>query len=156
MIMVLGFKLYTGVIGSARTDKDFAEAFIILLGNLLGCFVIMIEKSDKAKEIVEAKMAVQLYITFIRACLCGGIIYSCVRAFQRSLYLLVILFVAAFILSGAEHSIADFCYIISAEKFGTQSTIFMLTVIIGNLVGAELFSRTSVTTWTMYVPGKEI
>ena len=144
MIMVLDFKLYTGVIGSARTDKDFAEAFIILLGNLLGCFVIMIEKSDKAKEIVEAKMAVQLHITFIRACLCGGIIYSCVRAFQRSLYPLVILFVAAFILSGAEHSIADFCYIISAEKFGTQSTIFMLTVIIGNLVGAQLYSRTSV------------
>lgn len=141
MIMLLNFKLYTGVIGMARTYSDYAEAFIILLGNLIGCFVMLTEKSDKAKEIIEMKLTAQWYVVLIRACLCGGIIYACTVAFKKSYYPLVTLFITAFILCGAEHSIADFCYIISAESWNAESIFFLLVVIVGNLFGAQLFSR---------------
>lgn len=142
LIMTLNYKLYTGVIGSARTPNDFYDAFRILAGNAVGALLMFIASPETANEIVLAKLQIPWFITFIRACLCGGIIYGCVEAHKIGNDLLVILFVAAFILSGAEHSIADICYCIAARS-SLLCIPFLLSVAAGNAVGAQIFSRIS-------------
>ena len=143
LIMTLNYKLYTGVIGSARTKQDFKNAFIILIGNAVGALIALLSPQEAAQNIVITKLAASWISIFFRSILCGGIIYGCVEAHKQHNDILVILFVAAFILSGAEHSIADICYFIAGRAQFFPALLFTITVAFGNMIGAQLFSRVS-------------
>jgi formate/nitrite transporter FocA (FNT family) len=108
--------------------------------------VALLANPAAAQDIVVAKLASTTTLaTFIKACLCGGIIYGCVAAHKIKNDLLVILFVAAFILCGAEHSIADICYFAAARAPLIPSAIYTLIVVLGNAVGAQVFRRVHLT-----------
>lgn len=148
-IMQLKFDLFTGKIGFVRNRRDILYAFIILIGNAIGCLIILFLPVD-ATEIVINKLAIPLYYVFGRAIICGFIISVCViikNSSNNQWYTL--LGVPAFILCGAEHSIADICFLISSHKFAPNVIPFIITVVLGNAVGSllitlnlEYFSRT--------------
>lgn len=134
-ILQLKYKLYTGAIGFVRTPKDIVTCGAILIANAIGCLLMFAFPSEYAKELVMTKLAIPFYLIFIKATICGFLIYIAVTAQEKYI---TILSVMAFILAGAEHSIADICFFISARHFSFDGFIFIIIVILGNAFGAIL------------------
>lgn len=94
--------------------------------------------SAAASILVANKLAIPIWIAFIKAIICGILIYVAVEAFKEDRWYITILSVVAFITCGAEHSIADICFIIAAGAFSLESLLFIIVVIIGKAIGSLL------------------
>lgn len=140
VILNLKLKLYTGAIGYVSNLSDLKDALIILVGNAIGCCLMFAYPTERAIEIVSNKLAHPLYLTFINAIICGILIYCAVECFKNGKDYMVIAAVASFIIFGAEHSIADMCYIFSARIFNWNVLLFIIIVIIGNAIGSLIFN----------------
>ena len=136
-ILGLKLKLYTGRIGDIKGLRDIPEILVILIGNFIGCLFSLLAGSETARRIVEMKMSSTVSEVIVKAIICGIIICACVKIKDN---FFTVFAVAAFILSGAEHSIADMCYIIASRSINSEAYAFLLLVIIGNAVGAILLS----------------
>ena len=83
------------------------------------------------------------YIAFLDAMLCGILVYAAVECYRRSKSILAILFpIAAFVLIGAEHCVADAFYLaagISAENI-LYSLLWLAAVVAGNTAGAIILN----------------
>lgn len=133
------FYLYTGKVGYWQSGKT-VEFLTILLGNILGVAIIAPLIPDTT-GIVQAKMQASYLIIFYRSLMCGMIIYLCVNQNpNKTKFLLPVLGVPLFILSGMEHCIADIGLLLGT-KLSLQSIIFILVVIIGNSFGSTIFHR---------------
>lgn len=142
-IMLLGFKLYTGVVGYAFTKRQWLQIPNILLGNFIGAVYLRAWITPEDVEpIVNAKLQLPFLTVYSRAVLCGMLIFIAVEAFKKwSFHGLPItaLAVATFILTGAEHSIADMCYFLASNISASDiphAIGFIIDVIVGNAVGA--------------------
>lgn len=134
-IIGLGLKLYTGRVGNTKSLKDIPEMAIVLVGNFVGCLFSLLADGETAYQIINTKMSSTLLEVFVKAILCGVIICACVKVKDN---LFTVFAVAAFILSGSEHSIADMCYIIASRNINSKTLAFLIVVIIGNAVGSIL------------------
>ena len=144
IILNFGLKLYTGFIGyCGKVPKNYLRAAIILLGNLIGCCLMW--AFPCSPEIIVAKIASPHWLSFIEAIVCGILIYAAVEAFKQGKWYMTPFCVAGFILCGAEHSIANACYIIAAREFTFEALIFTLVVVIGNAIGSLLFRNLTIS-----------
>lgn len=109
---------------------------MILAGNFIGSWISLLIEPTKATEIVNLKLSIPWYALFLKAALCGAIIYTAVVAYRAGHWGITLIAVPAFILSGSEHSIADMCYIIAARAFSLKSAVLLGIVILGNAAGA--------------------
>lgn len=150
-ICSFGMNLYTGKIGYFVGDRDKLFYLIVWLGNLVGCIVgsgaVRIARPqlvEKAQAMAEAKLAMPWYSVIILGFFCGILMYAAVHNFKKhpgeiSGVFGVVFCVAAFILAGFEHSIADMCYLVVAFS-GAQDLLpflgFILLVTLGNSLGA--------------------
>lgn len=135
-ILLLNYKLYTGFIGYVEKPRDLLTALKILIGNIVGCCIIPF-RHEKAVELIMAKSATPLHIMFSKAVLCGILIYIAVEAWKSKREWITALAVASFILCGAEHSIADVCYlVISNLQFTPRHLLMIAIIVIGNGVGS--------------------
>lgn len=142
-ILVLKLKLFTGVIGFVKSKKDLAEAGIILIGNLIGTISIL-GVIDTPVSIWASKVEIDLVTLFIRAILCGILIHAAVWAYKVKNNLVVTCFaVPAFIIIGAEHSIADMAYMWCGNVFDIRTVLALFVIISGNAVGSLLLDRTA-------------
>lgn len=139
MILWFNLNLYTGKIGYTKSVKDFLNCFLIFLGNCIGCLTSLL--TTVPQNVVIDKINVPLYISFFEAIICGMLMYGGVQKFKEGYQYAPGLAVFAFILAGAEHSVADMCYIISARYFTWSSLIFIIVVVIGNAFGALLIDN---------------
>lgn len=140
-ILEFDYWLFTGVIGYVRDFGSLRISLIALAGNLIGCFAVLLLPTQDAAELMTTKLSTPWYCALGKAVVCGVIIYSTVqlyKALTNKWHILIA--VPAFIVCGAEHSIADACYIIASHQFTLQSLIFLLIVIIGNAIGALAMS----------------
>ena len=142
-IMFFGFKLFTGAIGYVRNGKQILEVLLILLGNLIGCAFILvmpnkiIDGVPVAASAVVSKLNCPLPYVFGKAVVCGIIIYICVQMFrEHKNWLVTLIGIPTFILCGAEHSIADTCFIYAAHMVNLQTVLFLAVVVLGNAVGS--------------------
>lgn len=144
-----GYYLYTGKIGYAVTEhskKDILNLGIGLLGNLFTAYSLGVTLSvmipslkTTAANICSSKLSMTLPSVFIRATLCGVLMYLAVSIYREKKSVLGIIFcVPVFILSGFEHSIADAFYFGSAGVFGGQFLVFTLFAVMGNTIGAMI------------------
>src|SRR5699024_9526310 len=78
VILNMEFKLFTGTIGYIRTIDDFFDNVIILFGNILGACLLVTLSPVSAVSILIEKLSVSLLLAFVRAVVCGGLIYSAV------------------------------------------------------------------------------
>lgn len=142
LVLTMNFKLYTGTIGYIHLTKEsIVDNIIILCGNVLGSMILLPFPQASAITLVTAKLATPFYLLFIKSFICGILIYIAVVCYHKNLVYMVPVCVTAFILFGAEHCIADMCYIVSTRIFTWQSFFFILTVILGNSIGAILFHQ---------------
>lgn len=144
VIMELEFNLYTGKAGFARNLKDLCRLFIIFITNSVGCSFILLLPTDNAINIWKNRLDYPLYTVFAKAVVCGILIYVCVHQHKFNTrdtsILTTLIAVSAFILCGAEHSVADVCFMFAARQITVKGIAFILIVAIGNAVGSLALS----------------
>lgn len=146
IILWYGFDLYTGKIGYLASIKDVPRMLLILAGNFIGCCIMFTFAGGPigatAAAIMTAKYELNLFEVFIRAIICGILIYVAVDQFKdKNNKNAPLIAIPAFILAGAEHCIADACYIFAGLAFSWHTIPFILTVIIGNAIGSIVFHQ---------------
>lgn len=140
-IMIFRFKLYTGEIGYIRKLNEIPYMIVILIGNFIGCISVLTIPTNNAEQIVINKLNCCLFYAFGKAILCGVIIYICVATYRTTKnWYIVLIGVPTFILCGAEHSIADLCFIFAAREFTLRALVFIMVIVIGNAVGSLCMS----------------
>lgn len=146
-ICIKSYSLYTGKIGyllSKHSKGDIATMLIGLIGNVIATVAIgyliaaaIPNIATGAETVCQAKLTQQLWQTFVRAVLCGVLVYLAVDIFRENKSPLgILLCIPAFIVSGFEHSIADIFYFSAYGKAGLSGVWFILTVLVGNSIGA--------------------
>ena len=141
VILNMEFKLFTGTIGYIRTIDDFFDNVIILFGNILGACLLVALSPVSAVSILIEKLSVSLLLAFVRAIVCGGLIYSAVHCHKQGKDYMVVACVMGFILCGAEHCIADLCFAIATGVMSFKIFLFFTIVTLGNSLGAIIVDR---------------
>lgn len=133
-IIELRLPLYTGRIGKVLTNRNPAELLLILCLNAFGTLAVTAwyliaypGSGERFREIGEAKYSKPLLTLFVAGILCNVLIHVAVSARKE---LITVLCIAAFILCGFEHSVADAGYL----PFG-GSLLRWLVIVAGNTVG---------------------
>ena len=140
-IIKSGAYLYTGKIGSVKkSPESIADMIMILIGNMIGLMILLFVPPKEAFEtFVISKMAVDPYNVVIKGFFCGVLMYLAVSYTDGGKnFLVTILCVAAFLIGGCEHSIADLGYIyLSRIRIDTPEVFkFFLCVLAGNTIGS--------------------
>lgn len=140
IILQFKLKLFTGFAAYIDDFKSFKESILIFLGNFLGAGTLLFY-SPVATDLFTYRMDKPTLEIFINSIICGMLIYIAVTAYKQNFHYMVVLSVAGFILFGAEHCIADICYMIMARNFEPRSFDFILFVAIGNVIGAKIWRK---------------
>ena len=134
-VILLKLDLYTGKVGFMQL-QDFLPILCILIGNLIGATFLSCFQPD-VNAIIAAKFTLSPIQIFLRAYLCGMIIYTII-AVKKPIFCLI--GVPLFILSGAEHSIADAAYFF-AGGLTLPAINFLIIAILGNAFGSITLHR---------------
>lgn len=134
--------LFTGKIGKIKLDySGIKESLYILFGNILGLSILLLADKSLCTSMVEYKLSLPYVETFLKAMICGSLMYMGVSfTNNKTDFLLTILCVAGFIIGKCEHIIADIGYVFVAKQFDIKVLIFLLIVLTGNIVGAKLIN----------------
>ena len=144
-----GYGLYTGRVGylpSNPTGAELKGLLMTLLGNFVATTVVGLivwvafedSLATTAYQATVTKLAAPWFATFVRAILCGVLMYLAVSIFREKNTIAGIVFcVPAFILAGFEHSIADMFYAVMAGKV-EQMLVPILIITLGNAIGGNL------------------
>lgn len=143
-VLVLEADLFTGKIGYVDTWSKLGLASIALVFNLIIAFLIGLLYKGINFSIIstngafpfDSRLAKEWYQLLFDGFICGVLIYLAVELYKKTKsFIPVIICVMAFILSGAEHSIADAFYLgasqLSLVAFGKLGLI-----IVGNAAGS--------------------
>ena len=146
-----GLALFTGKVGYLPMNKPsyLVDLVIIWLGNYVGATLTGLafrltraQKAEKALEIVNAKLGDGLVSVFILSVFCGILMFLAVNGYKKigdfGRYLILVLPVAVFILSGYEHCVANMFYYAHALVFTPKALLWLLVMTVGNSVGGVL------------------
>jgi formate/nitrite transporter FocA (FNT family) len=154
-VVLYGVPLFTGKAGFCESIKDIKHLPLVLLGNILGtlifgtcthfCFPSLV---DKAGVILSSRMDTPAYTALFASILCGFVMTTIVRFTRKQAqkegderrFLLLILGIPLFILSGYWHSIADAFYYICAMTFDFNLLWLYPVTVIGNYIGCNLYN----------------
>ena len=132
----LHFKLYTGMV--SYHNNSAALLAVVLIGNWIGAWIcgtlFAFAKPlhvGVAKDICRAKLG-ESWRVIILGFFCNILIYLAVEGYKRKMYVLLILCVMGFILSGFEHCIANMFYFTVANIFAPG---YIVLNILGNTLG---------------------
>lgn len=147
-VVLYGMKLFTGQAGKLVPGKIRVRDLIgIWFGNLIGVCgmafsVMMSPAADRITEgcaqIMQAREAAGFVPSLILAIPCGLLMYLAVTAPDNPMKLMYIAFcVAAFILGGFYHCVADMFYtVLGARNWHQAANVLFVTV--GNVIGCNL------------------
>ncbi len=155
LICNFGFNLYTGKICYLfnNAEKKFGNRLldmgIILLGNLIGTLIFSLLLRvlsgnnliyETLESITTTKLNYTWYETIVRAFFCGILVYTAVEGFRKidssiGKYIMLIMSIGIFIISGFEHSIANMFYYFLNLNFTFNALISILLCVIGNSIG---------------------
>ena len=150
-VYFFNLKLFTGQAGKLATyDIKPWELLQIWVGNFIGVgiiagFVITHPNYEQlqagAQAILNARVAENIWLTFARhfilAIPCGMLMYCAVSCTNTLKLIYIIMCVAAFILCGFYHCVADMFYTIFAAN-SWEPYVNLLFVTIGNVLGCNL------------------
>ena len=152
LITVVAYKLslYTGTAGFIKKD-EIGKLFIILGGNIIGCFIMGLLSRLSPMDIqaaAENLLSLRIDRGPVRCGLlgipCGFMMTTAVTFARRQHYIPLLLAVPLFIVCGFTHCIADaFYYSCVPFEFikdhALQTLVVYLSIVLGNLVGCNLF-----------------
>ncbi|MCI9362341.1 MAG: formate/nitrite transporter family protein [Hungatella sp.] len=145
-IVTQGFYLYTGKIGFVKSFRELLDMAIVVFGNFVGTFIAamtakLAHVNISSLELAGKKLDNSPGNIFFLSVLCGVMMYLAIDNYMKSKNIVFIIApVMIFILSGFEHSIADMFYFHLAGVYGLNMWGYLLIMIVGNGVGAKLFS----------------
>lgn len=128
--------LYTGRIGYAR-EIPLKNLIFMLLGNFVGVAIpvfMMIQKADFLPQMVaiaETKFYADILSLFFYGILCGVMMFVAVQSKHA---VITVFCIMTFILSGFEHCIADFPYLLL--NFTPVNCVKYLSIVLGNTLGS--------------------
>lgn len=159
LICNFGFNLYTGKVcylfdeGEKTLSQRYIYLLEILLGNVLGTlffsFILKISMAENninklvmttLKNSVEAKINYEWYQMIGLSFFCGMLVYIAVEGFKKidnmfGKYVVLMLAIGGFIVSGFEHSIANMFYYFLSGNFGIMAILSLILCVIGNSIG---------------------
>ena len=146
-----GLALYTGRVGYAPMNpvSYWIDLAIIWVGNYIGAAAVGLgfmftraAKIEKALEISNAKLNDGIVSVLILSVFCGILMFLAVNGYKKisdwGRYLILVLPVAVFILSGYEHCVANMFYFTHAGIFSVKSILYLLLMTVGNSIGGIL------------------
>ena len=143
-ICVHGLNLYTGKIGYL-VNQSFTyllDLIVIWFGNLTAAAVMQSRIkgiSDIAAAISATKINDNLFSLFLLAVFCGFLMFAAVDGYKTTRHPAILFMgVAAFILCGFEHCIADMFYYFLGGAWSAKAVTSILVITIGNSVGGML------------------
>lgn len=148
-VCLRGYSLYTGKIGFMLLNHDKQDFSVLLLGLfgnavatiILGyCFAYALPEMKVAAQLIcEAKLNQEYLSAFIRAIMCGILMYLAVDIYRENKSTLGIIFcVPTFILCGFEHSVANMFYFAASGIVSAKAFLYIVIIILGNSVGSLL------------------
>lgn len=152
LLTVVGYrlKLYTGTAGFISRG-EIGSLFMILLGNILGCFCVSLlarvsplEIQTAARNILELRLRTGALRCGLLGIGCGFIMTTAVQFARNRQYLPLLFGVPLFIVCGFTHCVADaFYYLCVPIEYWKAHAMQILTVyiciVMGNLVGCNLY-----------------
>ena len=152
LLTVVGYKLklYTGTAGFISRN-EVGALFMILLGNIIGCFCVSLlarvtplEIQTAAQNILELRLRTGALRCGLLGIGCGFIMTTAVQFARSKQYLPLLFGVPLFIVCGFTHCVADaFYYLCVPIEYWNAHAMQILTVyiciVMGNLVGCNLY-----------------
>ena len=152
LLSVVGYKLrlYTGTAGFIKKN-EVGTLFLILLGNIIGCFIVSLLArvtpmviQEAAQKILELRLRTGAVRCGLLGIGCGFIMTTAVQFARQKQYLPLLFGVPLFIVCGFTHCVADaFYYLCVPLDFWMANALDILTVyiciILGNLIGCNLY-----------------
>ncbi len=152
LLTVLGYrlKLYTGTAGFI-VKNEIGQLFMILLGNIIGCFCVAMlarvspmDIQGAAQNVLELRLKTGPVRCGLLGIGCGFIMTTSVEFGRRKQYMPLLLGVPLFIVCGFTHCVADaFYYLCAPLAFWKAHALQILAVyaciVLGNLVGCNLY-----------------
>ena len=153
-VVLYSAPLYTGRAGFCSTAEDLKYLPLVLLGNVVGttilagcahgCFPDMVESAHK---IIQDRVASSLYAGFFASVLCGFVMTTIVQFVRKQTdgceprnFLILILGIPLFILSGYWHSIADAFYYVVSGRFDISMLWLYPVTVVGNYLGCNAYN----------------
>lgn len=143
--------LYTGTAGFVMNRCELGRLFMILAGNIVGCFLMAVAMKSSLADISELagavtvkRVALKPWQILILSCMCGFIMTTAVKFARTGSFLPLLFGVPVFILCGFVHSIADAFYILASPvgilRLDTVMVIInYVAAVAGNFVGCNLY-----------------
>lgn len=159
LICNFNFNLYTGKVCYLFDNKDkslikrILDLLIMLGGNLIGTLffanVLRLVMADNAINnklmetlinSVNSKIDYELYQMIGLSFFCGMLVYIAVEGFKKiennfGKYVVLMLAIGGFIVSGFEHSIANMFYYFLSGNYSFIAFVSLLLCVIGNSIG---------------------
>ncbi len=158
-VVYYGLKLYTGTAGFIRRQGDWGMLTVVLLGNIVGCWLMALligyaqpDCVEPAAAILTGRLAKGPLACFLLAIGCGFIMTTAVEFARKGKMLPLLLGVPVFILCGFAHSIADaFYFLVTPADQLLQPAVLGVYVseVLGNFVGCNLYR------WTLFFSNVE-
>lgn len=151
-ILAQSLNLYTGKVGTINLSCEWFMLPVIIFGNFIGTNIIAWGMSltrfgetlnQSAYVIVQNKLADSWFSILLLSIGCGIMMYLAVKGWTEntSTWLIVILPVMIFILSGFEHSIANMFYFAMANEYSIKAFLYVGLMLIGNAIGTLGFKK---------------
>jgi formate/nitrite transporter FocA (FNT family) len=152
LLTVIGYKLrlYTGTAGFIKKN-EVGTLFLILLGNIIGCFIASLLArvtpmaiQESAQKILELRLRTGAVRCGLLGIGCGFIMTTAVQFARQKQYLPLLFGVPLFIVCGFTHCVADaFYYLTVPFAFLKAHALEVLGVyvciVLGNFVGCNLY-----------------
>lgn len=151
LMAIVGYKLklFTGTAGFIKKN-EIGDLFVILLGNIIGCFVMGM--LTRVSPVVDGIQAAALNIMNTRmesgaigcgllAIGCGLLMTTAVNFARQKNFIPLLLSVPLFIVCGFPHCVADAFYYMSIP-FNTWTVDLLwvyLATVLGNAIGCNLY-----------------
>jgi formate/nitrite transporter FocA (FNT family) len=143
LLTVVHFKLplYTGTAGfiMLNKSKEYTKMLIILLGNILGCFLLTLLaiQGIDGSAVIMSRINAGYLQCFLSAIGCGLIMTLIVQGGRDKNQLLILFGIPLFILLGFYHSIADAFYFFASDMNLSYFPYYLL-IVLGNFVGCNV------------------
>lgn len=152
LLTVVGYKLrlYTGTAGFIKKNQV-GTLFLILFGNIIGCFCISLlarvtplAVQEAAQNILELRLRTGAIRCGLLGIGCGFIMTTAVQFARQKQYMPLLFGVPLFIVCGFTHCVADaFYYLCVPLDFWKANALQILAVysciVLGNLIGCNLY-----------------
>ena len=134
VIIECNLKLYTGRIGYIRYAY-IKDLILMLIGNLIGVMIPVLVKHhllyEQLLEISTIKFSKTWFELFVDGFMCGALMFIAVHCKK---YLITVFSIMTFLLSGYEHCIANFPYLII--NFNIENLLKFVCIVLGNSIGS--------------------